>query len=65
MVRQHHHHNGHEFEQTLGDTEGWGAWCAAVPGVAELDTTQQLSNNNATDAFHKLSHLVLNNAATP
>ena len=23
VVRQHHQINGHEFEQTLGDNEGW------------------------------------------
>ena len=26
--------NRHEFEQTPGETEGQGAWCAAVHGVA-------------------------------
>ena len=30
MVRQHHQLNGHKFEQTPGDSEGQGAWCAAV-----------------------------------
>ena len=25
MVRQHHQLNGHEFEQTLGDSEGQGS----------------------------------------
>ena len=38
MVRQHHWFNGHEFEQTLGDSEGQGAWCAAVHGVANSQT---------------------------
>ena len=27
------HHQGHEFEQTLGDGEGQEAWRAAVHGV--------------------------------
>ena len=35
MVRLHHWLNGHEFEQTLGDSEGREAWCAAVHGVAK------------------------------
>ena len=35
MVGWHHWLNGHEFEQTLGDSEGQEAWCAAVHGVAE------------------------------
>ena len=39
IVGWHHHFNGHEFEQAPGDGEGWEAWRAAVPGVAELDTT--------------------------
>ena len=44
MVGQHHHFNGHEFGQTLGDSEGDGdgqeAWQATVRGIAESDTTQ-------------------------
>ena len=39
MVRQHHQRNGHEFEQTQGDSEGQEAWCAAVRGDAEWNTT--------------------------
>ena len=30
IVGWHHWLNGHEFEQTLGDTEGQGAWCDGV-----------------------------------
>ena len=35
MVGWHHPLNGHEFEQTLGDSEGHAAWCAAIHGVAK------------------------------
>ena len=35
MARWHHRLHGHEFEQTLGDSEGQGAWPAAVHGVAK------------------------------
>ena len=35
IVGWHHRLNGHEFEQALGDGEGQGAWCAAVPGVTK------------------------------
>ena len=35
MVRQHHLLNGHEFEQTAGDSEDRGAWCSAVHGVTK------------------------------
>ena len=38
MVGQHHHFNGHEFEQTLGVTEGLEAWHGAVCGVAKSGT---------------------------
>ena len=32
MVGRHHRLNGHEFEQTLGDSDR-GNWCDAVHGV--------------------------------
>ena len=38
MVGWHHQLNGHEFEQTPGDSEGQGRLMCAVHGVAELDT---------------------------
>ena len=39
MVGWHHPLNGHEFEQSPGDSEGRKAWHAAVLGVAESDMT--------------------------
>ena len=38
MVGWHHHLNGHEFEQTLGDTEDKETWLVAVHGVAKSRT---------------------------
>ena len=39
--------NGHEFEQTLGDSEGQGSLTCCSPwGHKELDTTEQLNSNN-------------------
>ena len=51
MVGWNYQLNGHEFEQTLGDSEGQGslAWCSPW-GCEESDTTQQL-NNNASKGF--------------
>ena len=47
MVRWHHQHNGHEFEQTPGDSEGQGSLACHTPwGHKELDTTLRLKNNN-------------------
>ena len=39
--------DGHEFQQTLGDSEGKGSLvrCSSW-GCKELDTTEQLNNNN-------------------
>ena len=42
MVGWHHQFNGHEFEQTSGDSEGQGSLCAGVHGVAKSRT--QLSD---------------------
>ena len=36
MVGWHHWLNGHEFEQTLGDSEGQGSLAAAVHGVERV-----------------------------
>ena len=51
MVGWHHWLNGHEFEQTLGDSEGQGslACCRGATmiqpwGCKELDMTEQLNN---------------------
>ena len=42
MVGGHHQLDGHEFEQALGDGEGWEACCATVHGVTKSQT--RLSN---------------------
>ena len=34
----HHWLNGHEFKQTLGDSEGQEAWCATIHGVSKSYT---------------------------
>ena len=40
MVRQHHQLNGHEFDQTQGDSEGQGTLvCSSPSGHKELATT--------------------------
>ena len=39
--------NGHEFEQTLGDSEEQGSLACCIPwGRKELDMTDQLNNNS-------------------
>ena len=44
MIGRHHRHNGHEFEQTLGDSEGQGSLaCCDSWGCKESDTTEQLN----------------------
>ena len=41
MVRYHHRLNGHEFEQTLGDSGGQGSLSCCSPwGRKQLDTTE-------------------------
>ena len=41
MVGWHHQLNGHEFEQTLEDSEGQGSQaCCSSWGIKESDTTE-------------------------
>ena len=47
MVGWHHQVNGHEFEQTLGDSEGQGSLAYCSPkGRKELDVTERLNSNS-------------------
>ena len=47
MVGWHNWLNGHEFKQTVGDSEGQGTLAGCSPcGHKESDTTEQLKNNN-------------------
>ena len=47
MVGWHRLLNGHEFEQTQGDSEGQGRLaCCSSWGRKELDITERLNNNN-------------------
>ena len=46
-VGWHHQLNGHEFEQTLKDSEGQGSLaCCSPRGRKESEMTEQLNNNN-------------------
>ena len=47
MVGWHHRLNGHEFDQTLGDSDRQGRLSCCSPwGHKELDMTERLNNNN-------------------
>ena len=47
MVGWYHQLNGHESEQTPGDSEGQGSLvCCSAWGGKESDTTERLNNNN-------------------
>ena len=57
MVGGHHRLDGHEFEQTLGDSEGQGSLACCSPwGRQEPVTTQQLnrSRNETCPGLHPL-----------
>ena len=46
MVGWHHQLNGHESEQTLGDSEGQGSLACCSPwGPEELDKMERLNNS--------------------
>ena len=48
MIGWHHRHDGHEFEQTLGDGEGQGSLaCCSLWGRKGSDMTEQRNNNIA------------------
>ena len=52
MVGWHHQLDGHEFEQSWGDSEGQGSpACYSPQGRKELDTTEQLNNNNLNNYY--------------
>ena len=54
MVGWHHRHNGHEFEQALGDSEGQGSLtCYNSWGYKELDMTYGLNNNKNNQKTYK------------
>ena len=47
MVEWHHSLSGHEFEQTLGNSEGQRSLvCCSSWGHNELDTSERMNNNN-------------------
>ena len=47
MFGWHHRLNGHEFEQTPGDSEGQGSpACCSSWGHRESDMTERLNNNS-------------------
>ena len=47
MFQWHHQLNGHEFEQTPGDSEGQGSLSCCSPwGHNELHVTEQLNDDN-------------------
>ena len=49
IVGWHHQLNGHEFEQTLGDSEGQGSLACCIPcGCKESDVTEQLNHRSGT-----------------
>ena len=46
MVGWHHQLSGHEFEETLGDSEGQESLeCCSPCDLKELDKTEKLNNN--------------------
>ena len=54
MVGRHHRSNGHEFEQTPGDSEGQGSLAFCSPwGHKELDTMSAYHNKTTMDRKSK------------
>ena len=62
MVGWHHRLNGHEFEQIPGDREGQGnPVCCSPMDHKELDSTQQMFNNNNFTRFNHKENTLLKN----
>ena len=62
MVGWHHQLNGHEFEQTLEDSERQGSLvCCSSWGHGESEKTQKLNNNNIVLKLEFLEYLIENN----
>ena len=59
MVGWHHQLNGHEFEQTPGDSEERGSLVCSSPWhCKELDTIYQLNNNNNRDITYFVHYIL-------
>ena len=58
MVGWHHRLNGHEFEQTQGDSEEQGSLVYCSPwSHKELDMTEQRNNNNKGRKTAMMCHM--------
>ena len=59
MVGWHHQLNGHEFEQTLKDSEGQGSLaCFSSWGCKESNVTERLNNNDNPNTQKCSDHMV-------
>ena len=57
MVVWHHHLNGHESEQTLGDGEGQGSLACCSPwGCKESDTAERLNNKESLESHRDFNN---------
>ena len=62
IVGWHHQHNGHEFEQALGDGEGKGSLACCSPwGHKELDMTERLNNKDKPVNSYEKTHVKYGN----
>ena len=53
IVGWHHRLNGHEFDQTRGDSKGQGSLaCCSSWGHKESDMTDSLNNNEGACLYH-------------